>query len=90
MRRLLWTVLEGLVAIADIVEEVDLILARKECGANRVHGGVAPALVVEAPLRIEMLEKLHICLTPPQVEVADLKVGPEMTVIITPSLIVAQ
>ncbi len=40
------TVREGWVLIPDVVEEVDLVLAREERGADAVDGCVAPALVV--------------------------------------------
>ena len=38
-------VLEGVVLIANVVEEVDLILAREERGADAVNGCVAPTLL---------------------------------------------
>ena len=38
---------ERRVPVADVVEEVDLVLASEERGAHTVHGRVAPALEVE-------------------------------------------
>ena len=45
VRGALRTVLEGIVAVPDVAEEVDLADVRKERGADAVDGGVAPALV---------------------------------------------
>ena len=41
----MWAVLEGRVLVADVVEEVDLLLAREERRAYAVDGCVAPALL---------------------------------------------
>ena len=55
----------------------NLFLLREERGADGVHGRVAPALVVESALLVEVLEELHVGLAPPEVQVANLEVGPD-------------
>ena len=69
--------LEGLVPVPDVAEEVDLVLVCEKSSANGVHGRVAPAFVVEATLLVEVVKELGVCLSTPEIEVADLKVGPD-------------
>jgi len=38
---------EWVVEVSNLIEKVDLILARKQCGANTVHWRVAPTLLKE-------------------------------------------
>lgn len=57
---------------------VDLALIREHAERDRVHGGVAPALVEEAAGAVEVLEVLLVLAAAPEVHVADLEVGPEV------------
>ena len=70
-------VLERLVAVSNVVEPVELPLVRKEGCADRVHGRVAPALIVEAAGVVEELKVLGVRLAAPEAEVSNLKVGPD-------------
>ena len=67
-------VLKRLVAVSDVVEEVEFIFGCEERCTNRVHGGIAPALVVEATSCIKGIEELSVRLGTPEVEVTDLEV----------------
>jgi len=71
------TPLEGLVAVADIAEEVQLVLGREQRGADGVHGRVAPPLIVEPTRGVEVREELAVRLAAPEVEIANLKVAPD-------------
>lgn len=63
--------------VPNIVEEVDLVLAREERRTNRVHRRVTPALVVKPALLVEVVKELGVALATPEVEVADLEVRPD-------------
>jgi D-ribose pyranose/furanose isomerase RbsD len=65
------------VPIPDIIEEMDLVLIRKESGTDRVHWRISPTLVVEPALLVEEVEELGVGLAPPEVEGADLEIGPD-------------
>jgi hypothetical protein len=65
------------VPIPNIIEEMDLVLIRKESGTDRVHGRISPTLVVEPALLVEEVEELGVGLAPPEVEGTDLEVGPD-------------
>ena len=71
------TMLEWLMSVSNIVEEVDLIFAREEGGADGMNRRVAPSLVVEPALGIEVLEELAVRLAAPEVEVSDLEIAPD-------------
>lgn len=64
-------------SIADLLEEVDLLLFRKQRGPKAVDGRVPPPFVVKAALLVEILEVLGVRFASPKVEVADLKVAPD-------------
>jgi hypothetical protein len=63
--------------VPNIIEEMDLVLVRKESGTDRVHWRIPPALVIETALLVEEVEELGVGLAPPEVEGADLEVGPD-------------
>lgn len=64
-------------SVADILEEMNLVLACEERGTDTVNGCVAPTFIVEAAFLIKVVEELRIRLTSPEVKVADLKVAPD-------------
>jgi hypothetical protein len=82
VRLALRTMLERLMPVANVIEEVDLILAREERRADTVYRCVAPAFIVKATLLIEELEVLHVRLGTPEFERANLEVGPEVTAVV--------
>lgn len=67
---------EGDVVVGDVVEEVDLVLLEHQAGGDGVHGRVAPALVEEAAVAVEVVEVVDVGPAAQPVEVADLEVGP--------------
>lgn len=67
-------VLEWLVAVADVIEEVQLVLGREQSCSDGVNRGISPALIVEAAGRVEVVEELRVLLRPPEVEVTNFKV----------------
>ena len=64
-------------SVANIIEKVNLILSREKCGPNRMYWRVAPSFVVETAALIQMLEKVHIRLRSPEIEVANFEVRPD-------------
>jgi hypothetical protein len=77
MRVTLRTMLKRLVAISNVVEEVNLILPGEKGSTDRVDGRVAPSFIVEPSCFVEMVKVVEVCLRPPKVEVANLEVGPD-------------
>jgi hypothetical protein len=61
----LWTMLERLVTVSNVVEKMDLILLGKECSSNTVYGCIAPSLVVKPTLLIEEIEKFGVSFASP-------------------------
>lgn len=56
---------------------MELVLGGEQSGANRVNRSITPALVVEAAGLVEVVEELAVGFASPEVEVADLEVGPD-------------
>lgn len=56
---------------------MELVLRRKQCGADGMNRCIAPALVIEAAGLVEVFEELAVGFASPEVEIADLKVGPD-------------
>ena len=71
-----WTVREGHVPVADVVEEVDLVAVEQQACPDRVHGRVSPPLIEEPAVFVERVEEVDVGLRPQPVEVADFEVGP--------------
>jgi hypothetical protein len=68
--------LEGVMAVPDIFEEVDLVLASEQRSADGMDRGIAPPFVVEPTLLVKVLKEFAICLSAPEIEVANFEVGP--------------
>jgi hypothetical protein len=80
-------------SIPDVIEEVNLLLLREQCGSDAMDRGISPTLfqiklcpkackhkthlVIESTLLIKVFEKFGICLASPKVEIRDLKVAPD-------------
>jgi len=77
VRIALRAVLEGLMLIANVVEEVYLVLLGEKRSADAVHWGISPSLVVEAALLVQEVEELHVSFAAPQIEVTYLEVAPD-------------
>lgn len=77
VRIALGAVLERLMLVANVVEEVYLVLLGKERSADAVHWRISPPLVVEAALLVQEVEELHVSFAAPQVKVAYLEVAPD-------------
>jgi biotin carboxylase len=60
--------------VTDVLEKVDLVLAREQGRADRVHGGITPALIIEPALLVEVVEELGVGFASPEIEVANLEV----------------
>lgn len=61
-----------------IAEPVDLTLILKQPQRHTMHRRVAPALVEEPARTVKMVEELAIRLAPPETQVADFEVRPEV------------
>jgi hypothetical protein len=77
-------------SIPDVIEEVNLLLLREQCGSDAMDRGISPTLVIESTLLIKVFEKFGICLASPKVEIRDLKVAPEVTQIVRLSSIIRE
>lgn len=70
----------------------------KETQRNTVHGGITPSFIEKASGTIQMLKIIFVGLTPPEPQVANLEITPEMTrriplcllIMIHPSLLIRQ
>lgn len=71
------THLERLMTIADVLKPVDLRLVGKEGGAYRMDRSIAPSLIVEAPLLVQVVEEFRVRCCTPEVEVSNFKVRPD-------------
>jgi hypothetical protein len=58
---------------------MDLVFGQENAGADTVDRCVTPSLVEEASILVELVEEILVGLAPPEIEVTDLKVRPEMT-----------
>jgi len=79
---------EWVVEVPDLVEEMDLVFARKQCRANAVYGRISPSLIVKSTLLVQKLDKLRVRLASPEIEVTDLKVAPKVATIVSLSAVV--
>lgn len=64
-------------SVSNIFEEVNLVFGREQSSGDRMDRRIAPPFIIEASLLVEVIEKVDIRLGPPEVEIADLKVGPD-------------
>jgi len=80
--------LERLVAVSDVIEEMDLVFARKECRSNTVDRCISPSFVIETTFPIEEVEECGIRFASPQVQVSNLEIAPEMTSVVCIAAIV--
>lgn len=68
------TVEEGNMPIANVVEEVYLVLLEQQACGDRVDGSVTPALIEKATCLVEMSEEINILLRPQPIEVANFEI----------------
>lgn len=64
------------VIIRDVVKEMDFFFFEQEAGGDGVDGGVAPSLVEEAAVFVELLEVVEVGFGSEPIQVADFEVGP--------------
>lgn len=72
------TVAEHAVLVADISEPMDLFIGHKQSQRHAVHGCVPPALIEEPARLVDIFEVVGVCLRTPEIQVANLKIAPEM------------
>ena len=63
--------------LTNLIEELNLLPLRKQRRRDRVHGRVAPPLVVEPAALVEVVEEGGVRGPAPELEVGDLEVGPD-------------
>ena len=71
------TPLERVMPIPHILEEMRLLLPRGQRGRDGMHGRVAPPLVVEPAVRVEVLEERGVGGGAPEGLVGYFEVGPD-------------
>jgi len=74
--------LEWFMPISNIVEKVNLVLPCEQSSPDTMDRSIAPPLIVKATFFVEEVKEFRVCFAPPEVEIADLKVTPEVTTII--------
>ena len=67
---------EGDMPIAYVVEELNLFFLEQETSSDRMNGSVAPSLVEETAVLIQLLEEVDIRFRSEPIEVSDFEVGP--------------
>lgn len=81
---------EGYVVIGNVVEEVNLLLGQHQRRSDGMHRSIAPSFIEEAAVLVKLVEVINISLGSEPVEVANLKVGPHVAMVVGGSTIVAQ
>lgn len=81
---------KGHVIVGDIIEEVDFVLVKGETGADGMDGRVAPALVEESAVLVQLVEEVGVGRAAQPIEVADFKVGPEVAVVVGFAVVVGE
>lgn len=76
------------VTVSNILKVVDLILFKEQSRSNRVNRSVTPSLVKESTFAIQIFKERLIFWTAEKVQVANLKVAPEMTAIVGKTVII--
>lgn len=84
------TMCEWNMVVCNVVEEMYLLLFKQETGCDGVHRSIAPSLVEESSILIEGFEKVRVWLGSQPVQVANLKIRPEMAVIVCLSSIIRE
>jgi len=84
------TMRERDVVVSDIVEEVDLLFLQHQPGRDGVHRRIAPSLVEEPAVPIQMVEVIHVGGTAQPVQIADLEIGPEVAVVVALAAVVGE
>jgi len=71
-----WAMGEGDVVVGDVLEEMDLVLWQQEAGSDGMDRRIAPTLVEEPAVLVELVEEINVSLRSKPVEVSDLEVRP--------------
>lgn len=67
---------KGDVVVANLVEEMDLLLLQEKSRSDRVDWCIAPTFIEEATSVVERLEVVNVFLGPQPFQTSNLKVGP--------------
>ena len=73
---------EWYVIVCNVVEEVDLVLGEHQASPYRVHRRIAPSLVEETTVLVQLLEEVNVGLRSQPVEVTNLEIGPLCKVLV--------
>lgn len=66
--------------IADLIEELDLLLLEQQSGGDGVDGSIAPSFVEETALPVHVVEVVQVSLGSEPVEASNFKVRPLVVV----------
>jgi hypothetical protein len=78
------------VVVGDVVEEVDLVLGQHQSSSNGVYWRITPALVEEATSLVQRREEVDVGVGAKPIQITNLKVGPEMAVVVCLTAIVTE
>lgn len=67
---------EGDMIVGDILKEVDFLLFQQQACGDGVHRGVAPTLVEETAILVELVKVVEVGRRAQPVEIPNFKVGP--------------
>lgn len=81
---------KGNMPVGDVVEEVNLALVQHETSRNGMDRSITPSLVEETAITVKRVEEVSVGFAAKPVQVANLKVGPEMAVVVILAAVVAQ
>jgi hypothetical protein len=76
--------------VSDIIEEVDLVLLQHKASSNGVNRSIAPTLVEETAILVKRLEIVGVSLGAEPFKAADLKVGPEMALVVVLTTVITE
>ena len=76
--------------ISNIIKKVDLLLLQHQRRRNRMHRRVPPTLIEEPPRQVQMREVVDISRTPQPLQRANLKVRPEVAVVVGRTVVLGE
>ena len=78
------------VVVSNLIKEMHFTPVKQQASRDGMDWRVTPPLVEEATITIERIEIVNICIRAQPVEVPNLKVGPEVAMIIRVAVVIAQ
>jgi hypothetical protein len=71
-----WTVSEWDMVVSNVIEEVDFFLLEEKTCGNGMDWSIAPTLIEETSILVELLEVVSVGLGSKPIQIANFEVGP--------------